>query len=417
MNAAPAYAQNKFVTPALLILFAMLVCLRMPKIIIEGRFWAEEGTIFFHNAWVLPPAQALLTSFGGYLNLVANAAALATRFLLPLRLAPYLTIAVGLLFQLCPPLLLLTARDSWLGSMRVRVAALLLLLLITGAEEVWLHTLHCQFQLALCCGIILALEAEQASGRLLRYALLLLAPLCGPGAIALLPLFFARAALDRSLPRLWQAATLALGAAIQLALFFQVVPGRRYSLDPITLLDVFTVRHLYIPFLGVSRASVAAPVIQAYRLAGHVPLPATLLPIAVFVPFLAATLWCRRDRTAFWLLAAGGLLACASYFGALGGAAALIDTPFGARYSFAPQALFNLSVLALTVTAPRWIAVAARGVVLWLLIIGAAAYFHPSKVISKGPSWRAEIAAWQADPSHKILLWPRGWSMSLEALP
>jgi hypothetical protein len=334
-----------------------------------------------------------------------------------LRLAPYLTIAVGLLFQLCAPLLLLTARDSWLGSIPVRVAALLLLLLIPGSEEIWLQTLHCQFQLALCCGIILALETDHANSRLFRYALLLLAPLCGPVAIALLPLFFARAALDRSLSRLWQAVALATGAAVQLTLFFHAVPGRSYSLDPITLLDVFTVRHLYIPFLGMSQASVFAPLIRAYRLAGHVPLRATLLPILVFVPFLFAALWCRRDRAAFWLLAAGGLLAGASYFGAIRGATTLIDAHLGGRYIFSPQALFNLSVLALAATAPRWIATTAWGVVLWLLIVGAVEFFHPWNFISDGPPWRPEVAAWQANSSHKMLLWPQGWTLPLEARP
>src|SRR3978361_639414 len=79
-----------------LILFAALVCLRMPEIVIKGRFWAEEGRYFYHDAWVMPPLQALLAPVGGYLNIVANASTLAARWLLPLRLAPYLTIAAAL---------------------------------------------------------------------------------------------------------------------------------------------------------------------------------------------------------------------------------------------------------------------------------------------------------------------------------
>ena len=50
---------------------ALLICLRMPEIVIRGRFWAEEGVVFFHNAWTLPWSKALLTPLGGYLPLIA----------------------------------------------------------------------------------------------------------------------------------------------------------------------------------------------------------------------------------------------------------------------------------------------------------------------------------------------------------
>ncbi len=416
MKAIPSHGGRRFLVPALLVIFAMLVCLRMPQIIIKGRFWAEEGTVFFHNAWTMKPAEVLLISFGGYLNLIANASTLAARWLLPLRLAPYLTILVGLLFQLCAPLLLLTARDRWLESVYVRIVALFLLLLIPGAEEIWLQTLHCQFQLALCCGIILALETEPGKGRLFRYALLLLAPLCGPVAIAILPLFLARAALERSLPRLRQAVALTVGAVIQMLFFFHAVPGRGYSLNPITFLDVFTVRHLYLPFLGIAQTSLVAPLIRARRMAGYVPLRATFLPILVFVPFLVATLRRECDRAAFWLLTAGGLLAGASYFGAIGGVVTLLVARGSDRYTFAPQALFSLAALALAATGLRWSAMLASCSVLWLLIIGGIAYFNPWDVVGNGPPWRREVIAWQADPSHRLQVWPerQGWSLSLD---
>jgi hypothetical protein len=396
----------------MLALLAAMICLRMPNIIAVGRFWCEEGNVFFHNAWVLPPGKALFNPFGGYLNLAANAATLASRWLLPVQLAPYLTIAVALAVQLCPLLLLLTARDAWLRPPLVRVAAVLLVLFVPAVEEVWLNTLHCQFQLALCCGIILALQPEPrlTGAAWFRYALLFVAPLCGPGAIALLPLYFARAALDRDSRRLRQALALTTGSALQLVLFFHNEASRGYSLDPVVLLDIFTVRHLYLPFLGVARTEALAPLIEARRLAGHVPVTATALPVLVFGPFLVVTLWRRRTLPAFWLLAAGGLFACASYFGAIGGAEGLIHARAGGRYIFVPQALFSLAVLALAATGPRWTARGAAAVVLWLLVLGGAEFAHPWPFIGHGPSWRDEVAAWQADPAHELHVWPASWA-------
>ena len=107
----------------MLAIYAAMICLRMPRIIITGRFWCEEGNIFYHDAWTLPPGAALFHSFGGYLNLFANGATLAARWLLPVALAPYLTIAMALLVQLCPLLLVSTARDAWLRPAWIRVCA------------------------------------------------------------------------------------------------------------------------------------------------------------------------------------------------------------------------------------------------------------------------------------------------------
>ncbi len=405
------FRRDRVFVPVILILLALAICLRMPDILIQSRFWCEEGNVFFHNAWVLPPAQALFHPFGGYLNLAANAGTLAARWLLPMRLAPYLTIGLALLVQLCPLLLLLTAGDGWLRPRPVRLAAVLLVLFVPAVEEIWLHTLHCQFELALCCGIILALRpAPGWSAAASRLTLLLLAPLCGPGAIALLPLFLVRAALDRDVGRIWQTLALSTGSALQLGLFFHAEHSRGYSLDPIVLLDIFTVRHLYLPFLGIAHTDIAARLIEARRQSGHVPLKATLLPILVFGPFLALTLRHRDRHPAFWLLAGGGIIACASYFGAIGGAEGLIHARAGGRYIFVPQALFSLSILALAATAPRSVALGAWAAVLWLLILGGIEYVHPWTFIADGPPWRHQIALWQADPSYQPHVWPYSWA-------
>ena len=65
----------------LLVVFGLLVCARMPMIVVDGRLWAEEGNHFFESAWCMAPGSALFVSFGGYLNLVANAASVAARWM------------------------------------------------------------------------------------------------------------------------------------------------------------------------------------------------------------------------------------------------------------------------------------------------------------------------------------------------
>jgi hypothetical protein len=397
-----------------LAVYGLLVCLRIPGIITGGRFWAEEGQHFFVNAWVLPTAAALFTSFGGYLNLIANAAPLAARWLMPLPLAPYVTIAIGLVFQLCPPLLLLTARDAWLRPRHVRLAALLLLLLVPASEEIWLQTLHCQFELLLCGGIILALDVATGWRALLRLGVLVLAPLTGPVVIAILPLFLLRAAWDRSWPRLVQASALGAAALVQLLLFFHAVPGRGYALHPALLLCAFTVRHLALPLLGVARADMIADSIRATLNASRLPLMAIILPIPVAAALIAVSLRQRAARPAFWFLCAGGMIAVASYFGAIGGVPSLLHHVRGQeRYVVVPQSLFYLAVLVLATTASGWRRRLGWAVVFWLLCLGAYAFVTPLENVTRGPSWRDEVALWRADPSHVLQIWPVGWSMKL----
>lgn len=419
--AAPTVAAHerwpRLTRALLLALFAALVLVRMPEIVLKGRFWAEEARNFFATAWVAPPLVALFNNYGGYLNLVANAATLAARVLMPLPLAPYVTITVGLAFQLLPPLLLLTAHDAWLGRLRTRIAAMLLLLLVPGTEEIWLQTLHCQFELTLCCGIILALDIPAGAAAGARLAILALAPLCGPGAVALVPLFLARAALDRSAARLVQALTLAVASALQLLLFVAPFAGRTYHLDPALLLCVVAIRHVVEPLFGLKLAYLAGHDVTRRLAAGHVPVWAALLPVAVFVPL--ATVSLRRPVTpaSAWLLAAAGLTGLAACYGALGGTAILIGAQSGERYIFVPQALLTLAILAIAATATPRIAQAAAVAVAWLIAVGGATYLSTLPDIRNGPAWRDEVRAWQHDPRHKLRIWPEGWTVTLAPPP
>jgi len=395
---------------------ALLVCVRMPEIIIKGRFWAEDGAVFFPHAWVMPPWRAIWTPYGGYLNLVANIATLAARWILPLQFAPYLTIGVGLFFQLVPPILLLTARDFWLRDVRVRLVAVLLILFIPGSEEIWLQVASSQVELTLACGVILALDACDGWVAPFRLGVLLLASLSGPGVIAVLPLFLLRAAIDRSRSRLLQILALGVGSGTQLFGFFTATPGRAYELHPTILLSTVTLRHLALPFLGTSHALAIEGALRGMIESGQRPLAAILLPILIFGGLLAAALRAGIRRPAIWLLAAGVLIAGASYFGAIGGWLGLIDVLGNGRYAYAPQALFSLSVVALAATSGRKLSTLAWAVSVWLLVIGGADYFFPRDAIADGPAWRPQIAAWQADPNHVLQIWPSGWMMQLPPL-
>ena len=402
---------------AVLVCYALLLCVRAPQIIIKGRFWAEEGKVYFSNAWTMHPWTALFTPYVGYLNLPANAATLAARYLMPLELAPYLTISVALAGHLIAPLLLLTATDAWLRPLPVRLGCVLMLLLAPQVGEGLLNTICSQFQLALCCSLILALEIPPGRSRFTLFGLLFVAPLCGLVSIALLPLYFARAWADRSRPRFVQGCVLSAGAIIQLSLFFRDVPGRIHALQPLTALCVITLRYLDAPFLGLGHAASLADLLHQRLPHGHVPRTLLYLPVIAFGLLLFITLHRRRARPAFWLLAGGGAIGAFTYLGAIGGGGALVDSLSGERYVFVPQTLFGLTLLSLAAVYHGWTQRLCAFAVLWLLAVGAHAYARPWAIQANGPPWRREIALWRVDPSHAIKLWPAGWTMTLAKYP
>jgi hypothetical protein len=398
----------------LVLLFAVLVCLRLPGPVLYGRLWAEEGAVFYPNAASLPWRTALLAPFGGYLNLVANAAPMLARHIVKLEYVPWITELIALIFQCCPAVILATSQDEWLRPPPVRAAAVLLLATAPVTEQVFLHTLHSQFHLALCAALILALDIP---GRRLGFfygALLLLAPLCGPAGCLLAPLFCARAAIDRSRPRALQAALIGAGAALQFLLFYTPIPTRGGGTGPILLLCIVYLKQIVTPLLGRAASQHVAESLREQIALHRFPWQAVLVTGTAFMLFTVALLR-RRHAASVWMFACACLLAPIAYCNALLGGRLLLIIGNGARYNFLPELLCALALLGIasgTTPPERWI---ARGAVVWLLLVGVHDIPDAMEYLNSGPSWAREVALWRHDHAHHIALWPAGWTMTLES--
>jgi hypothetical protein len=408
--------------PLFLLGFVVLLFARMPDVL-NGRLWAEEGSIFLaaaasHSWWT-----ALWMSHSGYLNIVANAAPLIAWHAVSLENLPYVTIGIALVFQCCPAILLLYANDAWLQPFWVRAAALLIIATPPLVSEVWLHSMHSHFHLGLCCAIILALDIPGRKMAWFSYALLLVAPLCGPAAVAELPLFLARAGFDRSWPRLRQALVLGGATIFQFACFAQYQPGRAYHLSPLYLIyDVYT-RQILSPLAGWPVANNAALAIQA-RIAAHHLLVLPLAVTCAVILLIALGLWRRGNAAFVWLFLAAGATSAVCYYGAFDTGTQMLIPGHEGRYVFIQQVLAGLTILGLatgTRNPDRWI---ARGLTVWLIAIGilwmtqVPPILGPSWTvnwINHGPAWRQSVAAWRQHPDQPLASWPTGWMTTLPA--
>ena len=401
---------------ALLLLVAVLTIVRLPQAWAQGRFLCEEGGIFFAYAWHRPATEALFRSFAGYLNLGANAvtlldARLVRAGVLSLENAPYLTMVVALLFQLLPAVLLLTARGEWLSRRWAVMAALLMTVLMPKTEEIFTNTLHIQFYLMLCAGLILALGVPPSRWARFSYALLLfLAPLCGPGAIVLLPIFALRTLVDRTRARLAQTVALAFGSAVQLFVFFTPSPVRGQFLDPVTLAATMFIRLIVMPLSHHSLANRWGKLIHASREAGGIGWwIAAAIAVACFGALLW-TAWKERRGPAIWLVLAGLAFAIVSFGGGMIAfdAREYFSVGSAQRYNFLPLVLLGL---ALVVLAQR--SRTARVLCALILLAGAIAYPRPQRELGYGPAWSGEVAVWRLDHDHPLRTWPGNWTMDL----
>jgi succinate dehydrogenase hydrophobic anchor subunit len=403
------------------LLFALLVAIRIPKIL-DGRFWAEEGTIFFRHAWQVPWEQAILWSYGGYLNISANLAGILAAHLVPLEKACYVTSLFGLIVQTFPVILLCSSDLKWLQDRKTLICALLLIATPPLSQEIWLSCIGSQVHLTLCVALILALPTRTGLSGWFQKLLLLVGPLSGPGSASLVPLFALRAWIDKSRQRFIQALILGTAAVIQFAFFFHpneratlsATPTTVLGIDPLLLLNVFFVKHMLAPCMGIIQTTEITKDWGNGYAKGISVSPQTAFLAAAILTFSAYSLWRSKRAEPKWFFFSGALLWMVGNFGALGVRAALLNTTECERYVFAPQMLFELAILYFAHVSKGWKKTLFSGITIWLLVIGLHEYFWTSPFYCEGPPWRQEVHKWRENPDYLLNIWPKGWTVQLD---
>jgi hypothetical protein len=404
---------------------AAAIVLRDPALLGgDVGFWAEEGSVYFQYAWHHGWRAALWATHQGYFALVPNVAtALATG--VPLEYAPTVTVLAAASIQFAVVALVAFGRAPLFDWMPARVLGVALVLLVARSDEVWLNTINSQFHLALAAALIL-IEPARDAGRVRRLALralLLIAGLTGPGTAALAVPYAVAAWTSRERERAVQAAVLAVCAGVQATVMLGAagqlgLEGRMAGLDLPSLASIIGVRTMVFPFLG---AGIAMDVITVLERAGaHDPAARLGVGLALLMLEAALVAWLAggsdaRERRG--LAAAYVLLVAASVLGATGSRpekAVFISPSFSTRYFYAPAVLLALAALSRTCAAAAGgtpaRALAGALPVAAALAVGAGFW---TTMPAAGPSWRAQLAAWRADPARPLVIRPRRWRMHL----
>jgi hypothetical protein len=396
--------------------FAAFTTIRIPSVLTSGRFWAEEGTVFFVNAWYQNWHNALFASYGGYMAICANLAGVLAKYLVPLEYACYVPTVFALVIQIMPAILLCTSKQAWLQDRKILITSLLLVVSMPFSYEVWLSSIGSQCHLNLCVILILALETTTGLVAFFRYSLLLLAPLSGPGPIFLLPLFIARAVIERSKPRAIQAAVLGLASAVQIVLSFLYAQPRQLGTSLVVLINTIFLKHILEPLVGLVYPLHLTRHLHDVLTGGPTSIAIAIFTVVIFGLF-GTIAWKAGNAPPIWLFLSALALSTVSYFGAWGIVRTdLLYAGFADRYAFAPQVSFELALLCLSCMTKGWTRSICRVIVAWILVIGLLSYFSIPIGFSNGPSWSSEVKAWRKDPRHPLKIWPYPWYIQLAPL-
>ncbi|MCP4664157.1 MAG: hypothetical protein GY856_52910 [bacterium] len=419
---------------------AMIVA-KAPGLVLDPRFWAEEGTVYFAYARHHTVLQSLFlvptsTNPAGYLLLAANLPATVAARLVPLELAPWVTTLSALLIQALPFAVVLFGESHlWRTPLRRLLVCLILLFAPPLVGEVWLNSINSQLFCGLIAVLILGEDLRSASRRRARIyrGLLVFCGLSGPYTGLLFPAFLLKHRLEATRESRLHVWIVAAVAAVQAVLLFWT--RWAFALGP----ERFAWRHWgeraanvffhqvlravlgedaapwVVKILGLSEAVARDDIARGYlRLSGWT---CTIL-VGLVVWWLA-----RRPQSRYQLLLPVSLLSIM-----LAIAPSIGGLKPGGRYAVVPGLLLLLMIFthAVSSTSPAG-AWAARAWTCRLLLgvalaVGVATYWReiPPGALGRLPGkplWTHEVAAWRQDPAHALAIWPyvdwNSWAVSL----
>lgn len=404
---------------ALALMMGVVLCLRAPAMLVEGRVWGEEG--MFLQAGLERGIWEGMTwrSSVGYYHLQLNVAGVVAASL-PLAWAGWVMAGLGAGLMVLPVVVM---RTDAVWARRLPWVAVLVLGMGPSAE-VWLNVASGQFVIALTTIALLITRATTRAGQVARVVGLALAGLSGVASVVLAPLFVVRAVVEWSRGRAVEAGVMVACLVVQAVLIMQS-PGdtRRYALDDASQAGAVVVSRqvlqlLVYPFdvlTGTDRASVAAFVRQM----SDEPAGRVLLALGAAAVYAGIVLWAWRVRatSAGWCVGGAAVLVGVSMLASLDSTSTLIEPDAGQRYFYAPNVLLMLAVLDCVLGTRRNAArrIGARRVgwvlVSWVLIGGLLDYLRPEPTFFTPADWTSRVRDWQNDPTLPIPHAPLGWQV------
>lgn len=196
---------------------AAIVVLRRPDAVLHAQFWAEDGPLWFGQAWNGGSLHALTTSYSGYLQTLPRLLALPA-VALGLRHAPLLFNASAIAIQVAPAVFFVSNRcESLVPRRSVRVLVAFLYLLLPNGE-INANITNAQWHLALLAFLVIVARRPRSRwARALDCIVVAVSCLSGPFCLVLVPVAAAWWWRRRGNGMLWLGSAATAATAIQVA--------------------------------------------------------------------------------------------------------------------------------------------------------------------------------------------------------
>ena len=373
----------------LLVCAAILVA-RRPGHLRNPQFWAEEGTVFFGEAYTLG-ARALVTPFGGYLSTTQRIVAALASAADPAKV-PAIFVTAALLLTLyvaartqssrfpLPPhvgyaLAVVLVPDTFevlllLNNVdRITAAGLVLVLISRDARRWWEHAHDA------AAGVVFGLT--------------------GPYSVLFAPLFLWRAFQRRTRGSIALAVLLTVCAAIQGSLTVLHEKGKLADTGPVAMGygDVEPRKLLAVPGMRITGSLlVGARVPADYSLAAETALGMAVLAAVAFLALRKGA--ARVERVwlgiAFLVVLASALYRCRLVL------PDLCHAVYGNRYFYFPQLILLWLLIAYAVEVGRWKSWGATALLLWMLVVNVPRLRESALQDFRWKDYAAKIRAGEA---------------------
>lgn len=184
------FAEKRFLKVSLLILFgSILIFTRRPDALINPQFWAEDGKVWFAQAYNAGIFTALFTPEAGYFQTISKIIAVVS-LAFPFEYAPLIFILFAIGIKLLIAGFLLSERSSnLLPDVFARYFAAFIYLALPHSYETHANLTNVQWHLALLAFlVVVAAPDARKVWKIFDYSVVLLSALSGPFCLLLLPL-------------------------------------------------------------------------------------------------------------------------------------------------------------------------------------------------------------------------------------
>ena len=392
------------------VVIVLVSFLRTPFLFLSPRFWAEEGTVYFAFAYNHSWVDTLSSIHMGYFSLFANLTAILSAKIVPLEMAPFISLLFSFIVQLLPIFVVIKGDSEFFKSDLQKIIIILLILISPYNKEIWLNTIGSQFYLTLTVFLIL-LDNHKCLPRqtnIFYMFLLLFSGLSGILSCLFLPIFIYKYFIKRYKNTFLYVVILFSCLIFHLSYIFNM-NNRILIYDYTFIPHIIFMKNIVFNVFGINLTTKIAENIMQYGSLGIFILGLLLWMIYLFL----SVVFMKKDRYSTVLfLGSYALIIIFCMLFSLENNMTIMSYFIACRYFFVP----NIIILMFLLYHVRYL---KRKLLIYGVYLFIMSSIYQGLILFpfdhydhlKCPKWTDEIKKWKSDSAYQPIIPPVGWKL------